>query len=269
MERKINPRHTPELDRLREVAAQIIHHNRRISDVIIEVASYYRGEEDAQVPTDDQSLERQLNAKCNGADQRLRALAEACKAFPQGNCPKDVLDVLFKSTMRLIDQIESVHRARAINISRTVLTDCHNYLTIPDVKEVPPEENAKIIDKHFTRLIKRFCQNSDVFYDLATDIGEQRRKNASKKKSSRNPRKGSGHHGLRTEAMARQFEDFKTFLITHPISERRQGESISARAQQFWFEHEKEFTKMANQTGEKRGYRNANALASAYRTSRR
>lgn len=89
-----------------------------------------------------------------------------------------------------------------------------------------------------------------------------------KRNAHSNKRKGSGLRGTRTKMMREQFKGFCEFLKTNPISEIGQGKTVGARASQFWATHQKTFERATKAIGEKHGYPNAKAIASAYRASK-
>lgn len=125
---------------------------------------------------------------------------------------------------------------------------------IPEEIVIPPEQIE-------------LCEFDEVAFKELVKQGKIK-PDACGKASKKSPRKGSGLRGKRTRAMSQQLDDFKTFLLSNPISEIGQGKTAGARAKQFWANHQKEFEKAAKASGERRGYPSAKAIASAYRTSR-
>ena len=89
-----------------------------------------------------------------------------------------------------------------------------------------------------------------------------------KQKKPKRGRIGSGLKGKRTERMASQLGDFKTWLMNNPINERRQGCKVGERANQFWLSRQRTFERAATRGGEKKGFGSAKALAAAYRNSK-
>ena len=82
-------------------------------------------------------------------------------------------------------------------------------------------------------------------------------------------RRGSGLKGNRTERMVEQLAEFKAWLRDNPVNERDAARTVGARAAAYWRLHRKTFDRDAARTGEKRGFRCAKTLASAYRNSKR
>lgn len=82
-------------------------------------------------------------------------------------------------------------------------------------------------------------------------------------KAKRNPRRGSGNHGTRTEKMAQQMSEFKTYLKDHPI-----GKTFNPnyRADGWWRLNKADCEAAAKAEGEKRGYASSVKVASAYRS---
>jgi len=261
----------PNMSRLREVVAKMICHNRRIRDQIEIVKPFYQGDITAPVPTHEQRIENLLNTKLNGANRYLVEFGEACSAYLPGELPNDVLDSLRDSTISLIvNVLQPLYATVALNVSVTVVSDMINFLKTSDPR-LSRKEYLRKLDKHIERLIRRFCQNSDAFYDRTNDLIAARRaaRNTTKRKSEeREARKGSKLRGTRTRAMAKQMNEFENFLVTNPISEIGTGKTINARARQFWALNAKRLSAASIKDGEGRGYPSAKSLASAYRTSR-
>ena len=82
-------------------------------------------------------------------------------------------------------------------------------------------------------------------------------------KAKRNPRRGSGNHGTRTEKMAQQMSEFKNYLRDHPITE---AFNPNYRADGWWRLNRADCEAAAKAVGEKRGYDSSVKVASAYRS---
>ncbi|MBQ6141620.1 MAG: hypothetical protein IJI54_10100 [Kiritimatiellae bacterium] len=86
-----------------------------------------------------------------------------------------------------------------------------------------------------------------------------------KRESAKGSRIGSGLHGKKTKKMDEQLSSFKAWLLDKPINDSDKSRTIGARASQFWKQHTKALSQAAKEKGEKRGYKNAKALAQSYR----
>ena len=86
-----------------------------------------------------------------------------------------------------------------------------------------------------------------------------------KRESAKCSRIGSGLHGKKTKKMDEQLSSFKAWLLDNPVNDSDKSRTIGARASQFWKQHEKALSQAATEKGEKRGYKNAKALAQSYR----
>ncbi len=130
----------------------------------------------------------------------------------------------------------------------------------------------------------------EPFEILATDFEEWQRRNNTKtmqtvsssssgftkddhnsnpNKHQHRGRRGSGLKGNRTERMVEQLAEFKAWLRDNPVNERDAARTVGARAAAYWRLHRKTFDRDAARTGEKRGFRCAKTLASAYRNCKR
>lgn len=89
-----------------------------------------------------------------------------------------------------------------------------------------------------------------------------------KKKSVRKSRMRSGLRGKKTKKMDDQLSDFKGWLLDNQTMDSDKSRTIGARANKYWNQHKKAMTKAAKESGEKRGYLNAKALAQAYRKTK-
>ena len=69
--------------------------------------------------------------------------------------------------------------------------------------------------------------------------------------------------------MVEQLAEFKAWLRDNPVNERDAARTVGARAAAYWRLHRKTFDRDAARRGEKRGFRCAKTLASAYRNSKR
>lgn len=121
------------------------------------------------------------------------------------------------------------------------------------------EELDKICRQYVASMTKRIDDNSK---------GSVSPGKAKPKKKGKRGRIGSGLKGKRTERMASQLGDFKTWLMNNPINERRQGCKVGERANQFWLSRQRTFERAATRGGEKKGFGSAKALAAAYRNSK-
>lgn len=255
---------------LREAAAEVIRSNRRIRDNARKVAPFYLGDANTPEPPLNDRLPRHVDPKHNGAYKCIKRLGNALKEIMPGHYPASALDSLRKTTVSVLhDSIEPIHRSKWINKFDTLLDDIHDYLNSPK-PYLTREEHAKNIDK-FVKLWIEFCLgNSDELYDYASTVVERQGKTPRRPRTGRgrNRQSRSGLKGTRTKMMRQQSEDFIEFLKANPISEIGQGKTVGARANQFWSAHKKTFERAAKATGEKRGYPNAKAIASAYRTSK-
>ena len=90
-----------------------------------------------------------------------------------------------------------------------------------------------------------------------------------KRASAKGSRIGSGLHGKKTKKMDEQLSSFKAWLLDKPINDSDKSRTIGARASLFWGQHAKAMSQAAKEKGEKRGYKNAKALAQSYRKTRR
>lgn len=89
-----------------------------------------------------------------------------------------------------------------------------------------------------------------------------------KRESAKGSRIGSGLHGKKTKKMDEQLSSFKAWLLDKPINDSDKSRTIGARASQFWKQHTKAMSQAAKEKGEKRGYKNAKALAQSFRKTR-
>ena len=91
---------------------------------------------------------------------------------------------------------------------------------------------------------------------------------ATPKKKSRRGRIGSRLKGKRTNRMLGQLADFKLWLLTNPVNERKPGCSVGERANQFWLSRQKTFERDRQRKGEEKGFGSAKTLAAAFRNSK-
>lgn len=98
---------------------------------------------------------------------------------------------------------------------------------------------------------------------LAGKGGRRQGRPKDPQKAGRNPRRGSGNHGTRTEKMAQQMSEFKAYLLGKKITKAR---NIGYWASNFWKRPDLDCEAAAKATGEERGYGSSQEVASAYRS---
>ena len=109
---------------------------------------------------------------------------------------------------------------------------------------------------------------AELMTELTDTLSEFCNNRRAKQKTASKSRRGSGLRGTKTETMDDQLSDFKAWLLNNQTKDTDKSTTIGARATQYWNQNKKAMTKAAKESGEKRGYLNAKALAQAYRKTK-
>ncbi|MGN0832727.1 MAG: hypothetical protein ACI4RD_03650 [Kiritimatiellia bacterium] len=120
-----------------------------------------------------------------------------------------------------------------------------------DNRDEATDESITMLMTNITDRLSEFCDSCNA-----------------KKKSVRKSRMRSGLRGKKTKKMDDQLSDFKGWLLDNPTKDSDKSRTIGARANKYWNQNEGAMTKAAKESGEKRGYLNAKALAQAYRKTK-
>jgi len=193
----------------------------------------------------------------NQAITYIHAANEIIVTYPQGSFPLHLAYPMVYSSMHLLRACEKRYGRVQVKAMSQTFRKLFRLWFYAGKPRCPSALYAKKLFKSEEALISDLCTHCKCITEPPPSS-----------RTSRDHRKGTGLHGTRTKCMLAQMEAFVEYLKAHPISDIGQGKTVNARARQFWAANKKRLECAAAASGEKHGYSDAKALASAYRASR-